>query len=237
MTDKNTAPRTDRSASASRPCLYVFLDEGGNLDFSAKGTRYLTLSSVSTVRPFFFDPPLIDLRYNLIESGLDLPRFHAAEDRQAVRDQVFTAIVAHDGQIHVDSVIVDKSLVPEGLKRVDQLYPWALSQLLRDLVLPSYDLARYGEVIVITDTLPVERRRSAVEKGVKLTLAASLSAGTRYRVYHHPSASCMGLQVADYCNWAIFRKWQRGDARSHVQIAGMIRHERQLVPNERDTHG
>jgi hypothetical protein len=30
----------------------------------------------------------------------------------------------------------------------------------------------------------------------------------------HMSDPC--LQVADYCTWAIQRKWERGDERSHV---------------------
>jgi hypothetical protein len=204
----------------------VFLDEGGNLDFSPHGTQYLTLSSISTVRPFYFDGPLMELRYDLIEGGLDMPRFHAAEDRQVVRDQVFESILSNDGQIHVDSVIVDKTQLPSGMKTVEHLYPGAVTQLLRDLVLPSYDTTLYAEVIVITDTLPVDRRRKAVEKGIKLTLSAALSMGIRYRIYHHPSASCMGLQVADYCNWAIYRKWQSGDVRSHKTIQRLIRHER-----------
>ncbi len=32
--------------------LYIYLDEGGNFDFSANGTKYFTLTSVTTVRPF-----------------------------------------------------------------------------------------------------------------------------------------------------------------------------------------
>ena len=31
---------------------YIFLDEGGNFDFSPKGTRFFTLTSVTKARPF-----------------------------------------------------------------------------------------------------------------------------------------------------------------------------------------
>lgn len=233
MTKTAKVPNVGLLRPSDRPCLYVFLDEGGNLDFSAHGTHYLSLSSVSTVRPFGFEPPLIELRYDLIESGLDMPRFHAAEDRQAVRDKVFQSILAHDGHIRVDSIIVDKTHLPFDMRNVEHLYPSALTQLLKDLVLPSYNLSLYSEVIVITDTLPVDRRRKAVEKGIKLTLAAALSKGTRYRIYHHPSASSMGLQVADYCNWAIYRKWQSGDTRSHHSIQRLIRHERPFAAGQK----
>jgi hypothetical protein len=76
---------------------YILLDEGGNFDFSPKGTRLFTLTSVTKVRPFQIAPVLDHLKYDLIETGLDLEYFHASEDRQPVRDQVFTAIRARFG--------------------------------------------------------------------------------------------------------------------------------------------
>ena len=33
------------------------------------------------------------------------------------------------------------------------------------------------------------------------------------------------LQIADYCTWAIQRKWEGNDPRSHVLIADKIRSE------------
>lgn len=38
-------------------CLYVYLDEAGNFDFSPSGTRYFILGSMALERPFgFFEP-------------------------------------------------------------------------------------------------------------------------------------------------------------------------------------
>ncbi|WP_448508115.1 DUF3800 domain-containing protein, partial [Immundisolibacter sp.] len=70
------------------------------------------------------------------------------------------------------------------------------------------------EVIVITDTIPIQKKRQAVEKAIKGALSAMLPAGMRYRILHHASRSHYGLQVADYCNWAVFRKWQKGSRNS-----------------------
>ena len=69
--------------------LYVFLDEGGNLDFSPSGTKYFVLSSLTKERPFHAGKELIELKYDLVELGTNLEYFHAAEDRQAVRNSVF----------------------------------------------------------------------------------------------------------------------------------------------------
>jgi GTP-dependent phosphoenolpyruvate carboxykinase len=92
-------------------------------------------------------------------------------------------------------------------------------------VLEPRNLKDYEEVIVITDSIPVSRKREAIEKAVKQTLSRMLPNGTRYKILHHASKSCTGLQVADYCNWAIFRKWERGDLRSYELIRSGIRSE------------
>ncbi len=75
--------------------LYVFLDEAGDFNFSATGTKFFTFTTITKMRPFPWDAPLISLKYDLIEVGLDIEYFHAAEDRQAVRDKVF-AIIGND---------------------------------------------------------------------------------------------------------------------------------------------
>jgi hypothetical protein len=42
------------------------------------------------------------------------------------------------------------------------------------------------------------------------------------------AAADPGIQVADYCAWAIQRKWERGDARSYDLIADKIDHEHEV---------
>ncbi len=80
--------------------LYIFIDEGGNLDFSPSGTKYFTITSVTTARPFVLDAPLIELRFDLVERGLDLEYFHAAEDKQPTRNAIFTN---HSCEVYVDA--------------------------------------------------------------------------------------------------------------------------------------
>ena len=82
-----------------------------------------------------------------------------------------------------------------------------------------------GEVVVITDNIPVAKKRNAIEKAVKTVLASMLTAGTPYIVMHHSSRAHYGLQIADYFNWAIYRKWEHGDDGSHSVIASQIRSE------------
>ena len=201
--------------------LYVFLDEGGNFDFSPTGTRYFTLTSVCKARPFQIAPVLDHLKYDLIETGLDLEYFHASEDRQAVRNHVFGAIRNSLGTLRIDSLIVEKSKVGPALRVEAHFYPRMLAYLLRYL-LNNHSLQGVAEVIVITDNIPLKKKAKAIEKAVKTTLAKMLPARVKYRVLHHASKSNFGLQVADYCNWAVYRKWERGDVRSYDLIQEQV---------------
>lgn len=206
------------------PYLYVFLDEGGDLNFSPTGTKFYTLTTVTTTRPFAWDGPMMSLKYQFIEQGLNLECFHAAEDRQAVRDKVFEVIVSSLSEIRVDALVIEKRKTGPALQIEERFYPQMVGYLLR-YVLESRTLPDYEEVIVMTDNIPIKRKREAVEKGIKQTLSAMLPAGTKYRVLHHASKSCVSLQVADYCNWAIFRKWERSNLRSYDLIKSALKSE------------
>jgi hypothetical protein len=204
--------------------LYIFLDEAGNLDFSRNGTKYFVLGGITKERPFHAYKELTELKYNLVQRGMGLEYFHAAEDNQATRNQVFDIIEKNLADVTVDSIIVEKQKVDKALHADEQFYPKVLGTLLRE-ILKHYPLAEFAEVIVFTDSLPVLRKRGAVEKGVKLTLAAMLPATVRYHVLHHASKSNMDLQIADYCTWAIYRKWNMKDERSYQRIKAAVRRE------------
>jgi hypothetical protein len=208
----------------ARKHLYIFLDEGGDLDFSPSGSKYFTLTSVAKARPFRIAPRLDALKYDLIEHGLEIEHFHATNDRQAVRDRVFDIIAAELPSLRIDSLIVEKSKTGPALRDVLQFYPRMLGYLLRYLV-EHHPLEGVDEVVVITDSIPVQRKRKAFEKAVKMTLKDMLPNSVRFRAMHHASKSTFGLQVADYCNWAIFRKWERGDARSYEVIKSRVASE------------
>jgi hypothetical protein len=204
--------------------LYVFLDEAGDFNFSVTGTKFFTFTTITKTRPFLWDTPLISLKYDLIEVGLDIEYFHAAEDRQAVRDKVFAIIGNNLGNLRIDSLVIEKRKTGPALQVLEKFYPRMIGYLLR-YVLDPKNLKDFSEVIVITDSIPVSRKREAIEKAVKQTLSKMLPTGTKYRVLHHASKSCVGLQIADYCNWAIFRKLERQDLRSYELIRSGIRSE------------
>lgn len=204
--------------------VYIFLDEGGNFDFSQKGTKYFTITSVLKTRPFKTFSDLTSLRYDLIESGLDIEHFHASEDRQAVRDRVFEILGNDLDRFMVDSVIAEKRKTGPALQERSEFYSRMLGYLLR-YVIERIDFKTVSKIIVITDSLPIAKRRVSFEKTVKKTLKSMLPKNIPYVIMHHNSKSASGLQMADYFNWAIFRKWERGDSRSFDIIKDAVRSE------------
>ena len=86
---------------------YIFLDEGGNFDFSPTGTRYFVLASVTMRRPFPAHGPLDDFKHDCLEFGLDAEYFHCADDNPRVRRKVFDLIAAHLGSLRVDCLVVE----------------------------------------------------------------------------------------------------------------------------------
>jgi hypothetical protein len=199
------------------------------MDFSPSGTKYFSLTSLNLTRPFLLNEQLDGYKYDLMQYlGPDRKRinteyFHCADDNAHVRSRVFGMIADFLPNASVDAVLVEKSKTGPDLQSVDKFYPKMLGYLLRYCLHNApRDLT---EIIIITDTLPVNKKRQAVEKGLKAVLAAMLPTTTPYRIMHHASKSHYGLQVVDYVNWAIWRKWERQDTAAYDQLHGKIRSE------------
>ena len=217
-----TAPETQ--GHSARSFAYIFLDESGNFDFSANGTRYFLLTSVSMRRPFGVYAELENYKYDCIENGGDVEHFHCHDDRKAVRNEVFGVIGAHLDEMRIDCLVVEKRKTRPPLQEDERLYRWSLGFLLRR-VLSCELVSGASGVMVITDTIPVNRKRKAAEKAIHGAVVGNQMPGMKYRILHHQSRSHYGLQVADYCCWAIFRKWQRGESAWYDRIKPALRSE------------
>ncbi|MCI5137873.1 MAG: hypothetical protein D3922_05550 [Candidatus Electrothrix sp. AR1] len=125
---------------------------------------------------------------------------------------MFGIIKENIADLRIDSLIVEKNKIVPALQASEEFYPRMLGHLIRHVAEQEREeLDSMKELIVITDSIPIKKKRAAVEKAVKTVLKKMLPSGCRFRVLHHASMSNMGLQLADYCNWAIFRKWESGD--------------------------
>lgn len=126
--------------------------------------------------------------------------------------------------MRIDSLVVEKRKTRIELQDHKRFYPEMLGYLLK-YALPLELNLGVEKVIVITDTIPVNKKRQAIEKGVQLALANMLPKGMPYRILHHQSRSHYGLQIADYCCWAVHRKWQSKEDTYYNGIKASIRSE------------
>lgn len=215
----------------SKPTQFLFLDEGGDLSFSPKGSKYFTMTCVSCIRPFLWDAAITDLRYDMIEQGEEVHYFHASENPNPMRKRVFDEIAKHLASIRIDSIIVEKNKTHPKVQADTRFYPEVLGYLLK-YVFSYSDVEQADNAVVFTDHIPLNRKRKAIEGIVKRTLKQMLPESTPYRIYHHKSASAVGLQLADYVNWAIYKKWTTGDCYYYDKIKPAISSEFDLLREE-----
>lgn len=205
---------------------HIYADEAGNFDFSTKrgATRFFILTTV-TIDDHRIELDLLDLRRDLAWSGIDLAReFHATEDKQLVRDRVFDVLSRHD--FRVDATVLEKAKAQPKIRETEELfykYAWFYHM---KYVAPKV-VSRADDLLVTAATIEVKRKRKDFNYAIKDVMEQT-SRASLIRVNMWPAAIDPCLQVADYCSWAIQRKWERGDTRSYELIKSKIRSEYDL---------
>jgi hypothetical protein len=206
---------------------YIFLDESGNYSFDPKGTKYLIYTAVSGGNVIGGVAELLALKHFVIACGIELEYFHAAEDRQPVRNLVFKTI----GQLplRIDTIVIEKAKAGPSIRPIERLYPKVFSTLIGYLLVGLQRSSRWPKRIHVFCDVPDNRKSlRAVAKAVKQALspiARSAGAGFDYCVLVHASKSHPYLQFADYCCWAMYRKYQGADYRSYRLISHLVANE------------
>jgi Protein of unknown function (DUF3800) len=205
------------------PILYLYFDEGGDFNFSPGGSAYFAMTCVAVRRPFHANSVLLDLKYDCLERGLSIGRFHATEDKQVVRDRVFAAIRAHLSDFHVYTVLISKNRANPSIRTDREIYTRVFTWLVKYVCPREIDAAT--RVVAVTDALPVNKKKDAVRQALKSNLKQCMPDGCHYTLHHLESQADLNLQIADYFNWAVGRKWELGDERSYQLIQPAMRGE------------
>ena len=203
---------------------HVFGDESGNLHFSRKAgaSRYFMLTTVTFFDDFQACADINQLRRELAWRDIEHPgAFHATEDSQEVRNEVFKALAPH--AFRVDTTIFEKSKAqPQTRLSEERFYQYAWFYHMK-YVAPQ--IASAGdEVLAVAASIGTKKRREAFYKGVKDVMSQVLPK-VQTKTACWPADSEAGLQIADYCGWAVFRRWESGDGRSRELIADKIKSE------------
>lgn len=219
-----------------RDTLFLFLDESGNLDFSLKGSRYWSLTAFCTFHPSQDKEKFLDLLYSLADGGKGQEYFHATEDKQAVRDEVFKLIRDLGDGHEIHSVIAEKRKAAPSLYRAtvekkgrtipvrDEtgLYRVVCKALLK-YVFGCSRFERAEKVVAILSSLFTKDKHETIRKALSMELKGQ--AKIPFQIYFHENKSDLNCQLADYCGWAIARKWEQRDKRSYDLIRARVGNE------------
>lgn len=202
---------------------YVFADEAGNFDFSTKvgASRHFILTTIAVDDPSLGDALLL-LRRDMAWRGVNANRgLHATEDPQAVRDEVFALLGA--APLRIDATILEKRKAQPHITASEARFYQMAWYLHFKFVAPQIVAA--GDRLLVTAASLGTRKKEAIFYNAVGRVVAQVSPTTTYRVAAWPAATDPCLQIADYCTWAIQRKWESGDTRSHVLVAPKIQSE------------
>jgi hypothetical protein len=204
--------------------LYVYADESGDFDFSPKGSKYFILTTI-IARDLAVANQLQELRRELAWDGIDLRReFHAADDKQVVRNCVFDVIGGYD--FRVDATILDKRKTRPHVRSTDEsFYQTAWYYHMKYLV-PQMS-KNEEQLLVIAASVGTKAKRQAFHDGIR-DVMQQVSSGRHFKTAFWPAATDPCLQIADYCSWAIQRKWENNDDRSYLLIKDKISSEYNL---------
>lgn len=188
--------------------LYIFIDESGNFDFSKAGTRHFVMAALATSDPLGSATTMHSLRYRMLAEGRDVSMFHASEDRQDTRDQVFRSFNSVRGaKAHV--VHCDKSKLLERYQTASQLHA-ICGKTAINLALSQVDKASVGSVVVILDQALPQKKQGEF----KLAVAPVLKRfGRPFHIYFQRMAWDANGQIADYLSWSRFVLLERAEER------------------------
>ena len=202
--------------------IFLYIDESGNYDFSNNGTEWFIISGVVLRRPFNAALSLLAFKYDCLENGIEVDRFHASEDTDFVRSEVYSRIALHGTNCHAYGAKVRKSLIPEEMRNPAKIYALAFSWLIREISRKE-NLENVAKVIVITDRLSNETKRKDIEKPLKACMKRHFQErGISYTLLHRRSESDQNLQIADYVCWAIQRHELKGLDWPYSKIENMM---------------
>ena len=208
------------------PDKFIFADEAGCFTFNKEPnvSRYFILCTV-TMANCDVATDLLALRRQLAWDGEELGEyFHATTDKQSVRDAVYETIMKHD--FSIQATIMEKTKAqPQTRETKPKFYQYAYFFHFKHGV--SGILGDAAQTLVTTASLGTRKERSAFQGAVNDVMRQT-NRKREWRTDFMPCHADPCLQVADYCAWAIQRKWERGDSRSYDIIANRISYEYDL---------
>lgn len=202
---------------------YVFADEAGCFTFERKQnvSKYFILCTV-TMKSCEVAHDLLHLRRDLAWEGIDLNEyFHATVDSQFVRDKVFEAILRHDFKIQ--ATIMEKTKAQPHIKiSRSQFYKYGWFYQFKHGTSMMIPCAK--DTLITAASIGNRKEKLSFINAINDVMKQTMHRN-KWKIDFKPASSDGCLQVADYCAWAIQRRWERNDTRSYDLIKNRISYE------------
>jgi len=209
---------------------YLFSDESGDLQFRAS-SQVSTYFAVGTL--LIEEDELARLRSEMARlrdelawsnHGLD-SCFHATEDSYVVRDHVFGLLSGFD--FRVDVTLLQKNKAQPQTRHDEPTffkYAWYfhLKYIAPQIFRPD------DEVLIVAAELGTKKARKAFRAAIEDVMRQCLHFRVKRTLAFWRDETDFALMAVDYCLWAVFRKWERGDDSAYKRIADKVRTEYDL---------
>ena len=208
---------------------FIFADEAGCFTFKAhKGASKYFLLCTLTTDDCSLSNDLLDFRRELaLSNEADRDKLHASEDRQHVRDRVFEILSKHT--FRIDATIFEKAKAqPQICISAPIFYQYAWFYHMKHLAPTLIDGA--DKILITAAALGTNKTKAAFKLSVNNTVQQIIPRA-KWEVSFLDSANDPLLWAVDYCAWAIQRKWEMGDDRSHKLIMAKIKTEFDIWAN------
>ena len=218
------------------------MDESGNFDFSSSGTKYFSLTGFVTFDPITKRDDLVRIRYRLLSEGVDHEYFHATEDKQVVRDEVYSLLSSLGDTYEIHSVVAQKNKTnptlyresyPKGNRQIERVTGIGLYKKLCECLLQYVFTGKYFKVkkiVVVLGSLFVGDKKKVLLQTLKHFLKSKFPRAS-FEIYSHQTCADLNCQLADYCSWAISVKYERGETRPYDVIKSRIKSEFDIFKN------
>ena len=211
--------------------LFIFADEAGCFNFSRNpgASKHFIVCTIACRDCTSLGTALLDLRRDLVWKKAPIREFfHASEDKQEIRDQVFAVLQKHD--FTIQATILEKSKALPRIRPTNHLfyqYAWyyhfkhAAPKL---MPLPIPGQQHVNELQLTTASIGTHKGQVAFTNAVNDVVQQIVRDKTWVTNFCRSIADPC-LQAADYCTWAIQKKWEHQNTRSYDLIKDKIIHE------------
>lgn len=208
------------------PESFFFADEAGCFTFNRTQnvSSYFILCTIKT-ESCAIGQDLLELRRSMAWRDFPLKEhFHCTTDQQIVRNEVFDTICRHDFLIQA-TIMEKRKAQPHVKKSKANFYKYGWFYHFKHGAGKLVDPKK--ETLILAASIGSRKEKLSFLTSVRDVLTQTVPS-SKWQADFCPSAVDPCLQVADYCAWAIQRKWERQDTRSYDLIKDRITYEYDL---------